>query len=358
VFAFLQNLFGRVKDAPKPVAEPISTRPSLLPLKLEESDSATPAGPHPFDSVWKLLTIDEIPFPPRFSAEEVDQVAAIVPKVLTHYTEHRPDPASFPALAMQIVRMSHESDLEMKSLVRTIGMDPAISMHILRVANSAFYRRNQEIQDLRRAVLHIGMQEAVNIASAVAARSLFDVNQKAESKVYGPLWNRMFMDTMAVAFGASAFTFELQVGRADHAFLSGMFHDIGKSVALRSLADLIHAGQVEPPNSDGVVDEVLERVHVEVGGDLHLLWRLPDYLTRSCLRHHDFGLPTSMDFWDIHVLRLAEGFHRLLLNPGNCCGLHETRQSLQALRLSYLSALRLYVLMKEEMERVQLLFGA
>lgn len=284
-------------------------------------------------------------------------MAAILPKVLAHYSEHRPDPASFPALAMQIVQMSHDPDLEMKELLHTIGMDPAISMQILRVANSAFYRRDQEIQDLRRAVLLLGMQETVKTASAVAARSLFDLNLKAEFKVFAPRWNRMFLDTMAVAFGASAFTFEQQVGRADHAFLSGMFHDIGKSIALRSLADLIHEGQVDLPIADGVVDEVLERVHVEVGGDLHLLWGLPEYLTRICLRHHDFEVPTGMEFWDIHILRLAEGFHRLLLDPGDCRGLHETRQSLQAVGFSYLSALRLYVLMKDQIERAQLLFG-
>lgn len=358
MFAILWNLFRRGKDSPQPVAEFDATNPSVPPASGEEPDSPAPAEPHPFESVWKLLTAEEPPFPPRLSTEETTQVAALVPQILTHYGKHRPDPASFPALAMQIIRMSHDSNLEMKSLVHTISMDPAISMHILRVANSAFYRREQEIQDLRRAVLHIGMQESVNIASAVAARSLFEQNQKAAFKDFGPLWNRLFMDTMIAAFGAAAFSFELQVGRSDHAFLSGMFHDIGKSIALRSLADLIHEGQVELPISDGVVDEVLERVHVEVGGDLHLLWGLPDYLTRSCLRHHDFEVPTSMDFWDIHILRLTEGFHRLVVDPGDCCGLHETRQSLQAVGLSYLSALRLYVLTKEEMERVQLLFSA
>ena len=314
--------------------------------------------PHPFDSVWALLTVEDISFPPGLSAEEAAQVAALVPKVLAHYAKHRPNPASFPALATQIVQMSHDPDLEMSDLLRTIGMDPAISMHILRVANSALFRRDQEIQDLRRAVLLIGTREVGDIASAVAARSLFDSNLEVESEAFGPRQNRMFLDTMAVAFGASAFTFEQQVGRADHAFLSGMFHDIGKSITLRVLTALIHEGQVELPMSDGVVDQVLERIHVEVGGDLHLVWGLPDYLTRICLRHHDFEIPTGLEFMDIHVLRLAEGFHRLLLDPEDTQRLHETRQSLQAVGLSYRSALRFYEDMKAQIERVQVFFGS
>jgi len=354
VFAFLRNLFGRAQDAPKVVATPAATNPSAPPTTPVEP----PTEPNSFDPVWALLTVEDMPFPPRPSAEEAAQVAAIVPKVLAYYAEHRPDPASFPALAMQIVQMSHDPDLEMNELARSIGMDPAISMHILRVANSALYRRDLEIQDLRRAVLQIGMREVGDIASAVATRSLFDSDLKAEFEAFRPRWNRMFLDTMAVAFGASAFTFEQQAGRAEHAFLSGMFHDIGKSIALRALAALTHGGRVALPLAEGVVDEVLERVHVEIGGDLHLVWGLPDYLTRVCLRHHDFEIPASLEFRDIHNLRLVEGFHRLLLDPGDVRRLHETRQSLQAVELSYRSASRLYADMKVQIERVQVMFSS
>lgn len=346
---FLRNLFGRAQDAPLSVAAPVATGLPSPPPPFAE--------PHPFDAVWELLSGEDIPLPPRLSVEEYSQVTALVPMVLGHYAEHRPAPASFPALAMQILEMTRDPDLEMNELLRTISMDPAISMHILRVANSALYRREQEIQDLRRAVLHLGIREVGDIASAVATRSLFDSHLQAEFQVFTPRWNRMFLDTMAVAFGASAFAFEQSTGRAEHAFLSGMFHDIGKSIALRSLAALIHEGHAEQPISDAVVDEVLERVHVEVGGDLHLVWGLPEYLTRICLRHHEFEIPTGLEFMDIHILRLAEGFHSLQLDPKETRYMHETRQSLQALNLSYRSALRLYVDMQAQAERVQLLFG-
>jgi len=319
---------------------------------------AAPAESQAFDPVWALLTAEDIPLPPKLSPGETAQVAALVPKVLAHYNEHRPDPASFPALAMQIVRMVREPDLEMSELLRIIGTDPAISMQILRVANSVRFRSEHEVQDLRRAVLRIGMKEVGDIASGMASRSLFDKNLKAEFKAFGPRWNRMFLDTMAVAFSASTFAFEQQVERADHAFLSGMFHDIGKSIALRSLAALIGEGKVDGAIPAVVIDEVLERVHVEVGGDLHILWELPEYLARICLRHHDFEVPADVEFMDIHNLRLVEGLHQLLLDPANTRHLHETRQSLNATGLPYRSALRLYVDVQAQVDRVQALFGS
>lgn len=354
MFGFLRNLFGRAQDAPLSEAAPLATSLEVIPPPASEPASEPPS----FDSIWQLLTAEELQFPPRLSQEELSKVAALVPTVLAHYAEHRPDPASFPALAVQIVQMSRNPDLELDEFLRTISMDPAISMQILRVANSALYRREQEIRDLRRAVMNLGMREVGDIASAIATRSLFDPNLKAEFKIFAPRWNRMFLDALTVAFGASAFTFEQQVGRAEHAFLSGMFHDIGKSIALRSLAALVHEGRVELPLADAVVDELLERIHVEVGGDLHLVWGLPDYLTRVCLRHHEFETPIGPEFMDLHILRLVEGFHNLLLEPQETRYLHETRQSLQALNLSHRSALRLYVDMRAQAERVQLLFGA
>ena len=126
-----------------------------------------------------------------------------------------------------------------------------------------------------------------DIAAAVASRSLFDVALKVEFELFGARWHSMFLRTMTTAFGASQFAFDQQIGRADHAFLSGMFHDIGKTLALRSLAALIFSGQVATPLPDRVVDEVLERVHVEIGCDLHEYWGLPGYLTTICRHHHD-----------------------------------------------------------------------
>jgi HD-like signal output (HDOD) protein len=159
-----------------------------------------------------------------------------------------------------------------------------------------------------------------------------------------------------VAFGASQFAFEQGVGRADRAFLAGMFHDIGKSVALRSLAALVIQGQVPPEISPPVVDEVLERVHVEIGAALHDLWSLPPHLKEICLHHHDAQVPGDPDSQEIHILRLAEGLHRLVKDPGDARRLAETRQSISAMRLIRRHVKLLHREMEEHHRRVRVLF--
>ena len=265
---------------------------------------------------------------------------------------------AFPALAVQIIDLLNEPDVDMARLLKAISPDPAISINVLRVANSVLYSRGAEVNEMRMAVMRIGLRGVGEIAAGVAGRSLFDVGLRVEYEVFGNRWNDLFLDTMAVAFGASQFAFEQNVGRADRAFLAGMFHDMGKSLALRALAAQVISGRVPSPIPDPVIDEVLERVHVEVGCALHELWGLPPHLRDICQRHHDPEVPADQDSIDVHVLRMVSGTHRLVKDPLDPKRLDETRQSIQAMRLIRRGVKLLHKEMGEHMERVKVLFPA
>jgi len=349
---FFRKLFRGILGAGGVPAAAPAPAPVAAPARAPEVPE-----PHAFDSVWERLTTGNGPAA-DLEPEAQAQVETLVPMVLEHFSRNRPDPASFPALAMQIMKLVQEPELDMNELIRTISPDPAISLHVLRAANSALFSLGAEIQDLRRAVMQLGTREVGDIAAGVASRSLFDLSLKAEFELFGQRWHTQFLDAMAVAFGASQFAFDQKVGRADHAFLAGMFHDIGKTLALRSLAALVLDGQVAGPLPDPVVDTVLERVHVEIGCDLLRLWGLPEYLTVICQHHHDPEVASGLEHLDIHILRLVEGLHRLVLDPTDACRLDETRQSLQAMGLVRRHVQRVWADMAVQTERVRVLFPA
>ena len=347
----MKNPFLWLFRMSRPAASPhVAHRPVVPPTP------AVAPEPDPFDPVWSLLTGPAAAQHAALTPEEAEQVEALVPMVLEHFSRNRPDLSTFPALAVQILDLLNEPDLEMNRLLRAISPDPAIVVHVLGAANSVMYSRGAEIQDMRTAVMRIGLRGVGEIAAGVATRTLFDVPQRVEYRAFKDRWNQQFLDTMAVAFGASQFAFEQQVGRADLAFQAGMFHDIGKSLALHSVAAITISGEVASPVPDHVIDEVLERVHVEVGCALILIWGLPAHLSDVCLHHHDKDIPKSLDFMNLHSLRLASGMHRLVLDPTSTERLDETRQSLQALGLSRRAAQRLYHEMEHQVERVAVLF--
>ncbi|BDU72413.1 HDOD domain-containing protein [Mesoterricola silvestris] len=313
-------------------------------------------APDPFDGPWAILSGAATPPPRPLSPAELEQVDLLAPRVLEHFSRNRPDPTSFPALAVRIIDLLNEPDVDMARLLKAISPDPAISINVLRVANSALYNRGSDITEMRMAVMRIGLRGVGEIAAGVAGRSLFDVGLRVEYEVFGTRWSELFLDTMAVAFGASQFAFEQHVGRADSAFLAGMFHDLGKSLALRSLAALVIAGEVEAPLPDPVVDEVLERVHVEIGCAVHGIWGLPAPLQDICRRHHAPEVPAGPGDQEVHILRLVSGIHRLVKDPSDPRHLDETRQSISAMHLVRRGAALLHREMEQHVERVKLLF--
>ena len=350
VINLLRNLFRSKR--PVPTAGPPAAAAAA------PAAGAAPAAPAAdgFEGPWALLSGAESGSAPALAPEFQEQVEQLVPMVLDHFSKNRPSPTSFPALAVQIIDLLNEPDVDMNRLLKAITPDPAISINVLRVANSVLYSRGTDVNEMRMAVMRIGLRGVGEIAAGVAGRSLFDVGLRVEYEVFGERWHDLFLDTMAVAFGASQFAFEQHVGRPDHAFLAGMFHDMGKSLALRTLAALVIAGEVAPGLPDPVVDEVLERVHVEIGCALHELWGLPAHLGDICLHHHDPDLPDGPQQMDLHILRMVSGIHRLVKDPLDARRLDETRQSLAAMRLVRRGAFLLYREMGQHAQRVKVLF--
>src|SRR5204863_465547 len=97
-------------------------------------------------------------------------------------------------------------------------------------------------------------------------------------KTISRCWDQLFHRTLTVAFTAGWLATSRRLGHADRAFTGGIFHDVGKTVALRSLCAMIMSGAVEPDIDEAVIDHVLEAVHLDLGTELHGTWNLPAYL--------------------------------------------------------------------------------
>ena len=338
------------RKAPAPLGASRGPGSITLPVPVEVP------SPDPFDETWGILSGTVAPRQVDWSQEEQNLVDLVAPLVMDHFSKNHPDLASFPALAVQIIDLLNEPDVDMARLLKAISPDPAISINVLRVANSVLYNRGTDVTEMRMAVMRIGLRGVGEIAAGVAGRSLFDLALRVEYETFRERFNTMFLDTMAVAFGASQFAFEQHVGRPDRAFLAGMFHDMGKSLALRSLASLIIEGKVPSGLPPSVVEAVLERVHVDIGCKVHELWGLPSHLKDICQRHHDAEVPGDAESMEIHLLRMVSGIHRLAKDPLDSGRLEETRQSMEAMRLARRGTSLLHREMGQHIERVKVLF--
>jgi HD-like signal output (HDOD) protein len=314
-----------------------------------------PSGESSFAPFGSALGIELPPEPPLDPEQEVADLE-LADRVLAHFRANRPPPASFPALSLQILNLVARPDVEVTELARLIARDPALSAGILSVANSAYYRGAMEIETVRDAITRLGLNEVGRVAGAVSARTLFNPRMRAEQAVFVPRWNALFHRAVKVASGAAWLALRNRRVRSDRAYLGGLLHDVGMSVALRSLAALVLDGKLASKPDDARIDRVLDRVHAEVGGEAHQAWNLPQYLTVLAVRHHDPEIPAGEEFADLHAVRLASAIDDLR-GPFAARGGREVVQSAGALQLGPFAVRALAAELRQAEARTAALFG-
>jgi putative nucleotidyltransferase with HDIG domain len=234
--------------------------------------------------------------------------------VLDHFDTHRPGPASFPSVALKLLDLVRDSNVEMVELARVIEQDPALTAGVLVLANSAVYRGLSTIQTVREAVARLGLGEVARLGAALSSRSLYKPDVRAQFDVFGPVWNRLYYHSAVVARAASELARARRIVDPDRVFVAGMLHDVGKSIAMRSLATLVLEGKV--PGHDGMaLDRILHAVHVDVGREVHREWRLPEYLVDVAAHHHDLEPPRGPEHLELHLVRMVSALHLLRTEP-------------------------------------------
>jgi HD-like signal output (HDOD) protein len=315
-----------------------------------------PEGPPtPFTPFARALGVAE-PAPPP-AAEDDPSALELAARVTAHFQANRPAPASAPSLSLQILSLVAAPEPDVGELARLVSADPALSAGVLQVANSVAYRGLMEVETVRDALVRLGFDEVARVAGALSAKSLFNPKVRQELARFKPAFEAIYQRALIVANAAAWLAMQVKGGRADRAFLGGMLHDVGKSVALRSVAALAQDG-VDVPSAGAALAGLLDRVHVEVGGEAHQAWSLPQYLTVIAVRHHDPAIPAGAEFADLHVVRLAAALHELRGEPAVAHrAAAEIVQSAGALGLSPQAVRTLAAELRDGEQRIRSTFG-
>jgi HD-like signal output (HDOD) protein len=253
---------GRMASATQAARAQVATGPSYLELLRMQAEPSMPLTP-----------------------EEDAQVESMVSRVVAYVVEHELEPPTVPALAPRVLDALKDPRLDVAQLARTLENDQAISAKILTIANSAMFSPTKSVASLRDAITLLGIDQVAQIAIGLATRSLFNSGDRAELAVDRGRWNGLFVHSMVTAFATADIVARQQRRASDQAFLSGLFHDVGKVVALRAISAMTVAGQW-PSTSAEVLDEVLHRVHATHGKAIYERWALPPALLQVCEMHH------------------------------------------------------------------------
>lgn len=290
------SIFRKAPPAPPPApAPPLSSAPGA-----PDADFATALGLQP-----GALGAPEAPP----TAEE----ALAAERIMAHFAQNHPGPASFPSISLRILELVRYPDVNLNELSKYIRMDGALAASLLALANSAVYRGVKHIDTVKDAVARIGLGEVAKLTAAISTRSLYGAEELSEFQRFAPVWRLLFFHGVTVARAASELSRQkIPVGQGpEQVFMAALLHDVGKSIALRSLAALEAAGKL-PPSSDDGAARLLHQVHVPVGEEMQRrVWNLPPLFAEVAAHHHDGAAPPGDAAATVQLVRLVSALDLL-----------------------------------------------
>ena len=187
---------------------------------------------------------------------------------------------AFPAAAARVFEMVEKPDLDVNELIRVLHLDPAVVAEIVVAANSAMYAGSgAPLDDLRSAVLTLGLQQVGAIAAAVSARALFELQERAEYELFPTLWQAAHAESLVVAFTSSSLAQALRLPRYDRVFLRAVISGVGRTLALRALARQLIDGRCGQMPSLQVIAAAVDTMHREAATMAIAGWSLPASVT-------------------------------------------------------------------------------
>lgn len=197
-----------------------------------------------------------------------------LPDVLIH-ADHLP---TLPSVAVEILQLSRNEKAGVEELADVIALDPAIAAKILKLANSAAYRRGSEVTSLARAALMLGMKAVQFLALSFSLTNGLPRRGTSGSFDYLSYWQ--YSVSMAVA-GQELATL-VQSPYRHEAFLCGLLGRFGQLVMAQAIPD--HYATVLEQTQESLPTAAQEQAllgfnHHQVGSALLASWGLPHLLS-------------------------------------------------------------------------------
>jgi len=186
---------------------------------------------------------------------------------------------SLPAVAMQVLELTRNPQVDSHALKACIENDPALTSRILRVVNSSLYGLSRDVSDLNQALALLGTKplKLLVLGFSLPPRLFTGV----EGKILGRYWRR----TLTKAIAAREIAENVWRLAGDEPFIAGLLQDVGMLVLVRELGAAYVAllEQVHVVGRDLIAAEssALGFNHTELSARLLSQWGLPQSLVAA-----------------------------------------------------------------------------
>jgi putative nucleotidyltransferase with HDIG domain len=215
------------------------------------------------------------------------------------------DLPTIPAVALKVMQLIESERATAEEIGKVVSGDPAVAARVLKISNSSFYGCQRKIQSLPTAIMMLGFNTLRSLVITASVKQVYQPYGLVEKM----LWEHSFGAGLAARIIAS----NTRRANEEEAFLSGLFHDIGKIIMNHLDRDKFRI-VMERCYNEGLLFSDAEKnvypyTHEEVGACVISKWNFPEALAESVKLHHTLAFPKNADQY---IANLADMFcHKL-----------------------------------------------
>jgi HD-like signal output (HDOD) protein len=197
------------------------------------------------------------------------------------------DLSPLPASTVRLTQMIVDSRCGLNDVTELIAFDQALTMKLLRAANSAVSGSHEPVGNVGEAVARMGTAQVLTLAVASGTKSSLQAGIPGYGLAEGALWRH----SVAAAVGAEVAPSHCRVEIPPESFTAALLHDVGKLVLGRFLTPEIRGQILQAQSVDGLSlleaeARVLSVHHAQLGGMIASHWNLPASVVKGITHHH------------------------------------------------------------------------
>ena len=222
-----------------------------------------------------------------------------------------------PQVVLKAQMLLTDPNSSFEDLANIIETDQEITLKVLNVVNSAYYSLKKEVCSVRQACVMLGLKVIAEVIMAAGTSSVFKKALEAYNMDPQGLWRH----SLATAMSSRKIAKAVQPAVANEAFLSGLFHDVGKLILdeqIFSRNDAFKKFLGSSPDTHFEAEkQILGFDHSEIASELCKRWKFPKTVIKAIRRHHNLN-PEQVD--DLTFILYAADNLTKMNGNGNCGG--------------------------------------
>ena len=180
---------------------------------------------------------------PQFSQTRIThhaQAELMNPQLLSELAGAVDRMPAFPKSVQKVLELAQDERSTPRDLVLVIDKDPVLTVKMLKVVNSAYYRLPKRMSSIGQAVVYLGFNATKNLAVGMAAIGMLPTSSND-----GFDWHAYLVHSLTTAAIAKQLATKSQAADALDCFVAGLLHDFGKVVFARFMpTQFAHALQL------------------------------------------------------------------------------------------------------------------